>query len=69
MPESIKISISEMTHWCKSILHKWVEDDYIVNTWTEIQINRDIIGDFPRGTARLESIIDRIISGIVEAVK
>lgn len=65
MPESVKISVSEMTHWCKSILRQWVEDDYVVNTWTEIQINRDIIGDFPRGTARLESIIDRINSGIV----
>jgi LDH2 family malate/lactate/ureidoglycolate dehydrogenase len=65
MPESVKISISEMTHWCKSILRQWVEDDYVVDTWTEIQINRDIIGDFPRGTARLESIIDRINSGIV----
>lgn len=42
---------------------KWVEDDYVVETWTEIALNLDLIGDFTRGNARLESIVERIRNG------
>jgi LDH2 family malate/lactate/ureidoglycolate dehydrogenase len=61
--ETVPILVEEMRPWSRELLGKWVEDDYVVETWTEIALNLDLIGDFTRGNARLESIVERIRNG------
>ncbi|MFC3770983.1 Ldh family oxidoreductase [Paenibacillus sp. GCM10012303] len=61
--KTVPILVEEMSSWSREVLGKWVEDDYVVETWTEIALNLDLIGDFTRGNARLESIVERIQNG------
>ncbi|NHN35232.1 hypothetical protein [Paenibacillus agricola] len=61
--ETVPILVEEMRSWSREVLGKWVEDDYVVETWTDIALNLDLIGDFTRGNTRLESIVERIRNG------
>ncbi|MEK3916310.1 hypothetical protein [Paenibacillus sp. FSL H7-0331] len=61
--ETVPILVEEIRSWSREVLGKWVEDDYVVETWTDIALNLDLIGDFTRGNARLESIVERIRNG------
>lgn len=65
MSGSIELRIDTVKAWCRGVLERWVEDEFIISTWVEVALGRDLIGDFPRGTPRLESIVDRLKQGVL----
>lgn len=40
-PQNVRMRIETLNAWCVEVLKRWVEDDYIVSTWTEVALNRD----------------------------
>ncbi|TDF88861.1 Ldh family oxidoreductase [Paenibacillus piri] len=63
--ETVPILVEEMRAWSREVLGKWVEDEFVVETWADIALNLDLIEDFSRGNARLESIVERIRNGVI----
>lgn len=57
------LSIQNVASHVRNLLHTVSVDETIINSWLEIALNRDSIGDFSRGIVRLPSILERIESG------